>query len=377
MPSPSPGPGEIVVDVAAAGVNFIDVYHRTGHYPPPAPLPFVPGGEGSGRVTSVGPEVDLVGVGDRVAWCQVPGGAYAEQILLKQGDAVPIDDDLADDVAAAVLVQGLTAHYLTKSVYAVGPGDTALVHTAAGGSGAMITQAVKLLRRPGHRRRLDVGEGGRGPGGRRRHHVVNYGTSDVAAEARRFTDGEGVSVVYDGTGQSTFESGVAALRRRGTMVLYGSASGPVPPVDVQRVLRGGLFLTRPRCPTTSAPARSACRRSTRCSGGCAREAEGADRWALPLATQPGPPGHRVPGHHRQAAADPGLGAGSAGGRDLARGDGRDLASGAPPPVRTGEPERRRNGDGRAPWWEGRRWRGRRERATGRRDAGAGTRAGRP
>ena len=247
LPPPEPGPGEIVVDVAAAGVNFIDVYHRTGHYPPPAPLPFVPGGEGSGRVSSVGPDVDLVAVGDRVAWCQVPGGAYAEQILMKQGDAVPIGDDLADDVAAAVLVQGLTAHYLTKSVYAVGPDDTALVHAAAGGSGAMITQAVKLL---GGRVIAAVSTPEKEAVAREAgaDHVVNYGTSDVAAEARRLTDGQGVSVVYDGTGQSTFEASMAALRRRGTMVLYGSSSGPVPPVDVQRVLRGGLFLTRPSMP---------------------------------------------------------------------------------------------------------------------------------
>ena len=182
-----------------------------------------------------------------MAWCQVPGGAYAEQIVLKQGDAVPIGDDLPDDVAAAVLVQGLTAHYLTKSVYAVGPGDTALVHTAAGGSGAMITQVVKLL---GGRVIAAVSTPEKEAVAREAgaDDVINYGTADVAAEARRLTDGEGVSVVYDGTGQSTFKGSMAALRRRGTMVLYGSSSGPVPPVDVQRVLRGGLFLTRPSMP---------------------------------------------------------------------------------------------------------------------------------
>ena len=247
LPSPTPGPGEIVVDVAAAGVNFIDVYHRTGLYPPPAPLPFVPGGEGSGTVTAVGPAVTHVRVGERVAWCQVPGGGYAEQIVLSEGDAIPIGDDLDDDVAAAVLVQGLTAHYLTKSVYPVGPGDTALVHAAAGGTGYMITQTVKLLggtviaavSTP--EKEAVAREAGA-------DHVVNYGKADFVEEARRLTDGQGVSVVYDGTGASTFEGSMASLRRRGTMVLYGASSGPVPPVDVQRVLRGGVFLTRPSMP---------------------------------------------------------------------------------------------------------------------------------
>ena len=247
LPSPVPGPGQIVVDVAAAGINFIDVYHRTGHYPPPAPLPYVPGGEGSGTVTAVGPAVSHVRVGERVAWCQVAGGGYAEQIVLQEGDAIPIGDDLADDVAAAVLVQGLTAHYLTKSVYAVGPNDTALVHAAAGGSGYMLTQTIKLL---GGRVIAAVSTPEKEAVAREAgaDHVVNYGKSDVATEVRRLTDGRGVSVVYDGTGASTFEGSIASLRRRGTMVLYGSSSGPVPPVDVQQVLKGGLFLTRPSMP---------------------------------------------------------------------------------------------------------------------------------
>lgn len=247
LPELVAGPGQIVVDVAAAGVNFIDVYQRTGHYPPPAPLPFVPGSEGAGVVSAVGPAVTSVQVGERVAWCQIPGGGYAEQVVLAEGDAIPIGDDLAHDVAAAVLVQGLTAHYLTRSVYAAGQDDTALVHAAAGGTGYLLTQTIKLL---GGTVIAAVSTPEKEAVARQAgaDHVLNYATADFAAEARRLTGGAGVSVVYDGTGASTFEGSMASLRRLGTMVLYGSASGPVPPVDVQRVLRGGLFLTRPSMP---------------------------------------------------------------------------------------------------------------------------------
>ncbi|MDH2429701.1 quinone oxidoreductase [Sphaerisporangium sp. TRM90804] len=239
-PDPVPGPGEVLVDVAAAGVNFIDVYHREGRYP--LPIPFTPGQEGAGTVTAVGPEVTGVAVGDRVGWGDV-GGSYADKAVIPAGRAIPIPDEVALDTAAAVFLQGLTAHYLTRSTYAVQPGDDVLVHAAAGGMGLLLTQTVKLLggRVIGTVSTAEKEKLARDAGA---DEVLRY--EDFAEAVRDLTGGRGVRVVYDGVGAATFEGSLEALGIRGTLALYGAASGPVPPFDPQRLNKAGsLFLTRP------------------------------------------------------------------------------------------------------------------------------------
>ena len=234
---PRPGPGEILVDLAASGVNFRDVYERKGVYP--KPLPDVPGSEGAGRVSAVGEGVTSIGIGDVVVSADLKG-AYAERATVSAERAVPVGD-AEPEQAAAVILQGLTAHYLSHSTYAIKPGDTALVHAAAGGVGLLLTQMIKL--RGGHvigtvstdaKEKLARDAGA--------DEVVRY--DDFAENVRRLTGG--VHVVYDGVGKDTFDDSMSVLRPRGMLALYGAASGPVPPVDPQRLNAGGsLFLTRP------------------------------------------------------------------------------------------------------------------------------------
>ena len=239
-PAPEPGPGEILVETAAAGVNFIDTYQRAGVYP--LATPFVPGLEGAGRVVAVARDVTGVAVGDRVAWASALG-SYAEQVVVRAAAAVPVPDGLADDVAAGALLQGITAHYLTHSTFPVSEGDTVLVHAAAGGVGLLLTQLVKQR---GGRVIATVSTDekealARGAGA---DEVLRY--EGFSAAARDLTGGRGVDAVYDGVGQATFEGSLAALRPRGTMVLFGGASGQVPPFDPQRLnALGSLYLTRP------------------------------------------------------------------------------------------------------------------------------------
>jgi len=240
--APRPGPGQVVVDVAAAGVNFMDIYQRegVGGYRPE--LPFVPGAEGAGTVAAVGAGVTRLAVGDHVAWAG-PGGGYAEQVELPAHRVVPVPDGISSQVACAVILQGMTAHYLVTSTYPVREGDVAVVHAAAGGVGLLLTQLVK--RRGGIVVATTSGgekaELARGAGA---DHIAGY--DDFRAVVDDVTDGVGAHVVYDGVGKDTFDDGLAALRPRGTMVLYGAASGQVPPVDPQRLNSGGsLFLTRP------------------------------------------------------------------------------------------------------------------------------------
>ena len=240
LPTPEPGPGEVLVDVAAAGVNFIDTYRRSGAYP--MSTPFVAGSEGAGTVARLGPGVTEVAVGDRVAWKEAPG-SYAEQVCVPVAEAVPVPDTVSDEVAAATMLQGMTAHYLATSTYPVGKDDWTLVHAAAGGVGLLLTQIVKL--RGGHvlatTSTPEKAELARGAGA---DEITSY--DDFADRARELTDGEGFPVVYDGVGKTTFERGLDALRVRGLMVLYGAASGPVPAFDPQTLnSKGGLFLTRP------------------------------------------------------------------------------------------------------------------------------------
>jgi NADPH:quinone reductase len=239
---PEPGPGQLLVDVAAAGVNYMDIYQREGRPPYSGGVPFVPGSEGAGTVAAVGPGVDGVRLGDRVAWTGIPA-SYAEQVIVPADRAVLVPDGIDLDTAAAVMLQGMTAHYLVTDTYPVAAGDPVVVHAAAGGVGLLLTQMVKM--RGGvviaTTSTPEKAELARAAGA---DHLAGY--DDFGAVTREVTGGEGAAAVYDGVGQATFDDSLAALRRRGYLVLYGGASGPVPPLDPQRLHTGGsLFLTRP------------------------------------------------------------------------------------------------------------------------------------
>jgi NADPH2:quinone reductase len=238
-----PGPTDLVVEVAAAGVNFIDTYQREGIYP--RDLPFVVGSEGAGRVAAVGSDVADVAVGDRVAWAMVADAGYAEQVLAPADRAVPVPDGVEAETAAAVMLQGMTAHYLCESTFPARAGQTALVHAAAGGMGLLLTQMLsgKGVRVIGTTSTDEKERLAREAGAAE---VIRYTEADLVSEVRRITDGRGVDVVYDGVGRSTFDAGLDCLVPRGMMVLFGAASGPVPPFDPQILnQKGSLFLTRP------------------------------------------------------------------------------------------------------------------------------------
>ena len=242
VPVPSAGPGQIVVRVEAAGLNFIDVYHRTGLYP--NPLPLVPGMEGGGVVAAVGPGASLFREGDRVAWANVLG-SYAEHVLLAADRAVAVPPGLRADTAAAAMLQGMTAHYLCTSTYPLKKGDTCLVHAAAGGVGLLLVQMAK---RRGARVIGTVGTEAKAALAREAgaDEVVLYTQQDFLEEVKRLTGGRGVNVVYDSVGKTTAEKSLDCLVPRGMMVFYGNASGPVPPIDPLVLSRkGSLFLTRP------------------------------------------------------------------------------------------------------------------------------------
>lgn len=243
LPEPAPASGEVRVDVAAAGVNFIDVYHRMGKYP--QPLPFVVGSEGAGTVSAVGDDVDGLRVGDRVAWAMEHGSGYAEQVLVRADRLVPVPDGVDDETAAAVMLQGLTAQYLTTSTWPLAEGDVVLVHAAAGGLGLLLTQVAtaKGARVIGTTSTEEKAELARSAGA---SDVVLYRDADVPAEVRRLTDGRGVDVVYDGVGRTTFAGSLDSVRPRGMVVLVGAASGAPDPLDPAVLgAKGSLFLTRP------------------------------------------------------------------------------------------------------------------------------------
>jgi NADPH:quinone reductase len=241
-PDPSPGPGQLLVDVAASGVNFMDIYQREGRAPYGSGTPYVPGAEGAGTVAAVGTGVSGAAEGDRVAWTGVPG-SYAERAVIPADRAVPVPAGVELEVAAAVMLQGMTAHYLCHSAYPVAPGDPVVVHAAAGGVGLLLTQmtvasggTVVATTSTAAKAQLATAAGA--------HQVAAY--QDFAAVVREVTGGTGAAAVYDGVGQATFDASLAALRPRGYMVLYGAASGPVPPFELQRLAAGGsLFITRP------------------------------------------------------------------------------------------------------------------------------------
>jgi NADPH2:quinone reductase len=242
LPSPSPGPGQLLVRVEAAGLNFIDVYHRIGLYP--NPLPFVPGLEGGGVVTALGPGVAGFREGDRVAWTNILG-SYAESMLLPADRAVTLPAALDTRVAAALMLQGMTAHYLCTSTFPLAKGHTCLVHAAAGGVGLLLVQMAK---RRGARVIGTVGSEAKARLAREAgaDEVILYTQEDFLAAVKRTTGGRGVDVVYDGVGKDTAEKSLDCLAPRGMMVFFGNASGPVAPIDPLLLSRkGSLFLTRP------------------------------------------------------------------------------------------------------------------------------------
>jgi NADPH:quinone reductase len=240
--APEPGAGEARVRIEFAGVNFIDTYQRSGQYS--MPLPFTPGVEAAGVVDAVGADVDGLRPGDRVVYALQPG-SYAEYAALPAWKLVRIPDGITTEQAAAVMLQGLTAHYLCASTYPLQAGETALVHAAAGGVGQLL---VQLARQRGARVIATVSTEEKAQLAREAgaDEVILYTHSDFEQETRRLTDGQGVAVVYDGVGKTTFDQGLNCLQPRGYMVLYGQASGAVPPLDPQILnSKGSLFLTRP------------------------------------------------------------------------------------------------------------------------------------
>ena len=242
LPRPVPSDGEALVKVEYAGVNFIDTYRRSGAYK--VQLPAIPGGEGAGIVEAVGANVPDLAVGDRVAFTDSPG-SYAEFTIVKAERLVPIPDSVSTRVAAAVMLQGMTAHYLACTTYPLKAGDRCLIHAAAGGVGLLLVQLAKrcgafVIGTAGSDEKADLA---RKAGA---DEVIIYTRDDFVAGVMEITKGEGVHVVYDSVGQSTFLKGLDVLAKRGTIVLFGQSSGPVAPIDPQVLnAKGSLYLTRP------------------------------------------------------------------------------------------------------------------------------------
>lgn len=242
MPVPEPKAGEARVKIEAIGVNYIDVYQRTGLYP--LQTPFTLGTEGAGIVDAVGPNVTEVKKGERVGYAMIPG-SYAEYAIVPAARLVPIPPNIDARSAAALMLQGMTAHYLTHSTYPLKKGETALLHAAAGGVGLLLIQIVKQLGATvigtvstEAKAKLAKEMGA--------DHLILYTQNDFLAEVKKLTDGHGVNVVYDSVGQTTFDKSLDCLRPRGYLVLFGQSSGPVPPFDPGKLAaKGSLFLTRP------------------------------------------------------------------------------------------------------------------------------------
>ncbi len=239
---PEPGNGEVRVKIQAIGINFVDVYQRIGLYK--VPLPFTLGQEAAGVVEAIGAGVTDVQVGDRVTYTSVLG-SYAEYAVVPAWRLVPVPSGVSSQQAAAVMLQGMTAHYLSHSTYPIQRGDTVLIHAAAGGLGLLLVQIAKLrgARVIGTVSTEEKAQAAKQAGA---DEIILYTQQDFEAEVKRLTDGKGVNVVYDSVGRTTFDKGLNCLKPRGYMVLYGQASGPVPPLDPQILnAKGSLFLTRP------------------------------------------------------------------------------------------------------------------------------------
>jgi NADPH2:quinone reductase len=242
IPVPEPKPNEVVVKVSAAGINFIDVYFREGRYP--AALPFVSGQEASGIVSKVGAEVKSFKPGDRVAYTNIMG-AYAEFAAVPADRLVRVPQGITDQQAAAAMLQGMTAHYLVHDTYPLKKGETALIHAAAGGVGLLLVQMAKNI---GARVLATTGTKDKAKLAREAgaDEIIVYSQQDFEAETKRLTGGKGVDVIYDGVGKTTFDKDLNILRPRGYLVLFGAASGAVPPFDLVKLSqKGSLYVTRP------------------------------------------------------------------------------------------------------------------------------------
>lgn len=239
---PEPASGQVRVEIRAAGVNFIDTYHRTGLYP--LDLPFIPGQEAAGFVHAVGDGVDDLKVGDRVAYSSVTG-SYAQYRVIPASRLVKIPEHFSFELASAMMLQGMTAHYLVHDTVTIGAGDTILVHAAAGGVGLLLVQMAKMngarvIGTAGSEEKIDRA---RAAGA---DHMIPYRDTDFLDQVLDLTDGEGVDVVFDSVGESTFHKSLESLRPRGTMVTFGQSSGPVPPFDIRILSKKSLHLTRPK-----------------------------------------------------------------------------------------------------------------------------------
>jgi len=242
LPTPTPGAGQALIEIEACGVNFIDVYVREGRYP--SALPFVPGQEAAGVVVALGPGVATVKVGDRVAWCHAMG-TYAEFAVAPVSMLIAIPDGVTSRQAAAAMLQGMTAHYLSHSTYAIQRGDAVLIHAGAGGVGLLLIQMAKRL---GARVLTTVSTEEKAALAREAgaDETILYTREDFSAKVGELTGGEGVRAVYDSVGKTTFDGSLTCLRRRGVLVLFGGSSGTVPPLDLMRLsTAGSLYVTRP------------------------------------------------------------------------------------------------------------------------------------
>lgn len=248
LPVPEPGPNQVLVHLAAAGVNFVDTYRREGRYG--STFPHTVGAEGAGTVTAVGSDVVDLTVGDRVAWASGSTGSYAEQVVIRAADVVPVPTGTELEVAAAVLLQGMTAHYLAVSTFPVSAGQDVLVHAGAGGVGLLLTQlavarGARVITTVGAAHKAELSRAA-GASEVIRYDLLTDLTAELPAQIAELTGGAGVHTVFDGVGRATFDASLASLRPRGGLALFGAASGQVPPFDPQRLnAAGSVFLTRP------------------------------------------------------------------------------------------------------------------------------------
>jgi NADPH2:quinone reductase len=245
LPTPTPGPGEALIRIEASGINFIDIYLREGRYP--AKLPYILGQEAAGTIVALGepgPNPTTLKVGDRVVWCHIPG-TYAQLAVAPTSVLIPIPETITAQQAAAAILQGLTAHYLSRSTYAIRPGDEVLIHAGAGGVGLLLTQMAKSL---GARVFTTVSNEEKAELSREAgaDEVILYTREDFAAKIKTLATGPGLHAVYDSVGKTTFDKSLEVLRPRGMMVLFGGSSGAVPPFDLIKLsTMGSLYITRP------------------------------------------------------------------------------------------------------------------------------------